>query len=265
MATTKQRIGRGAAKKGGAPAMKAGAGAGLKPGAAKAGRPTAPKPAAVTPVAKGLDDAAGKARFRDELARLKRARSGEMAGWDETYEAVGEILLADPPLYLFGGYDSARAFLAAHLPGVSERSVATYVRVAKYFEAEDEAKYGISKLAMLLDYIEATGGAKLIPAKIAPERIKVRLPAPGGGTGTRPFPELSFDQLRAAVKAAQPDRRPGRVKEAPIVVALRQALAKAKLRGVSVRLRDKKIDLGGIEPERLDELGRALVGAKLPA
>lgn len=237
-----------------------------KPAAAKAApKTTAGKKVAVAPAP---SDPALKSRWLDAHTRLQRARTGEMAGWDATYEALGDILLADPPLYLAGGYKTARAFLTAELPGVNERTVRSYIRVARYFDPEDEQKHGISKLEQLLDYIEASGGAKLIPAKLNLARIKVHVPdEKGKGLRTRDFADLSFDDLRRAARAAKAkgaSKAPSRAKEPPVVTAIRKALGAAKLRGVSVRLRQGRIDLGDITPAHLEAVCRALLAARIP-
>src|SRR5262245_59858414 len=99
--------------------------------AQKASKPTsigadkASKPAPII-------DANLKARYQAELERFRQARSGEMASWDETYESLDAILYSDPPLYLAGGFKTARGFLAEYLPGVAEATVRDYIRVARH-------------------------------------------------------------------------------------------------------------------------------------
>ena len=44
-------------------------------------------------------DRALKERFAAELARFDQAKSGEVSGWDEMYEALDAIFYSDPPLY----------------------------------------------------------------------------------------------------------------------------------------------------------------------
>src|SRR5690349_25073245 len=65
---------------------------------------SAGKPSAV------VADKALKARWEEALRRYVRARTEETEGWDARYEALGDILDSDPPLYLAGGYTSAAAF-----------------------------------------------------------------------------------------------------------------------------------------------------------
>ncbi|WP_437680743.1 hypothetical protein [Sorangium sp. So ce131] len=212
----------------------------------------------------GLVDQALKARWEEAIARYRKARTEELEGWDERYEALGDILDSDPPYYLAGGFKTARAFLQAEVPDQDERSVRTYIRVARFFEPEDEAKHGISKLDLLLRYLEAAGGVPLAPAKIRPDKQKIRV-AKGKTQRLVPFPEVTFDELRQAIRTAA--RSAGKVTKnaPPLVRALGGLLAKAKLRGVGVRLRGGKVDLSGIPAGELAALGKVLASAKLPA
>src|SRR5687767_11771137 len=74
-------------------------------------------------------DAALKARWNEAIARYRAARDEEVEGWDERYEALGEIIDSEPPYYLAGGYKTAREFLKKEVPDQDERSVRAYVRV----------------------------------------------------------------------------------------------------------------------------------------
>ena len=200
-----------------------------------------------------------KARWQDALARYQKAVSEETQGWDERYEALGEIVESEPPLYLAGGYKTARAFFAEQVPGVDERSIRSYIRVAKSFDPEDETKYGISKLEALLDYLQAVGGGPVPPAKINPARQKVRVRR-GKLQRLEPFAEVTVADLKEATRASTKHpvaSLPPEVKE------LRAALQKAKLGGISVRLRQQKFDLGGIRASDLRKVGKVLASAKL--
>jgi hypothetical protein len=153
----------------------------------------------------GLVDRALKARWNEALERYRVARAEETAGWDERYEALGDIVDAKPPLYLAGGFKTAGAFLRAEAPELSERQVRTYIRVARYFDPEDEARHGVSKLEALLDYLEAAGGVPLAPAKLHVERQRVRVKR-GKVERRVPFAEVTVQELRAAVKKARGGR-----------------------------------------------------------
>ena len=182
------------------------------------------------------------------------------------YEALGEILYSTPPLFLAAGHKTARAFLATILPGTSETTVRGYVRVAKYFDPEDEKRYGVSKLQFYLDYLEAHGGAPLAAAKIDLRKATVLLDRGKKGNARKvPLGEVTYDELRAAARTAKSGTNRASKNEPPAVVALRKHLAGAKLGKVGVRLRDGHLDLSGIPLDDVVTLGHALVKAKLPA
>jgi hypothetical protein len=212
----------------------------------------------------GLVDQGLKLRWEEAIARYRKARDEEVAGWDERYEALGDILDSDPPYYLAGGHKTARAFLKAEVPDQDERTVRTSIRVARYFDPEDEAQHGISKLDSLLGYLEAAGGAPLAPAKIKLAKQAIRVPE-GKGFRTVPFAETTNEQLRAATRAAA--QRAGKVSRAssPVVKAIQEVLSKAKIRGLGVRLSRGRLALSGIALDDVSKVGRALASVKLPA
>jgi hypothetical protein len=216
-----------------------------------------PKPG----LAGSLVDQGLRIRWDEALARYRAARGEEIAGWDERYEALGEILDSDPPFYLAGGYRTARAFLAAEVPEHDERTVRMYVRVARYFDPEDEVQYGITKLDALLDYLEAAGGAPLAPAKIRPAKARVRI-SRGGKEIAVPFGEASKDELKTAIRVAKAKSGHVTKAEPPLVKALRKALAKAGLGKVSVRLQRDELAFGGVPRGHLGALGKALASFK---
>ncbi len=236
-----------------------------KPAAGKA-KPAAPaKPA---PAGQGgvVEDKALKARWTEAIERYRKARGDEAAGWDERYEALGEILDSDPPYYLAGGFKDARAFLEVEAPDQDERSVRRSIRVARYFDPDDETKYGISRLDLLLDYLEAAGGAPLAPAKIRVEKQKVRVPS-GKTSRLAPFSELTQDELRQAVRLARSKTGPAAAtaaKEPPVVKVVRSALGKAGLSALAVRLRQGRLDVSGIPLDKLGALAKVLAAVKLP-
>jgi hypothetical protein len=203
-----------------------------------------------------------KARWQAQLERFEENRGRELAGWDEMYEALGEILDSEPPLYLAGGFKTARAFLAARLPGVNEQTARDYVRVARNFDPPDEQKHGVSKLVLLLDYVEAVGGAPLVPVKLDPDRVQIK-EGPGGPTVR--FSEISYQALRVAVRAAKGRSRKPRPADPPLVRAVRAALKRERLGQLGVRQRRDKLDLTGIPKVKLAAAGRALIATKLPA
>ena len=221
---------------------------------------TSPHPAS-TPTEVTVDKAL-KARWSEALERYRRARTDETEGWDARYEALGDILESDPPYYLAGGYKSAAAFLKAEVPDQDERTVRMYIRVARYFDPEDEARFGVAKLDLLLRYLEAAGGVPLAPAKVHPDRQKIKVPATKG-MKTIALAEATAEDLRKAARAAANKGGKPAASVSPAVRTLRDVLGKAKLEAVAVRVRSGHVDLGGIPWGMLGALGKALSGSRL--
>ena len=207
-------------------------------------------------------DKALKARWEEALARYHQARVEETEGWDARYEALGDILESDPPYFLAGGYKSAAAFLKAEVPDQDERTVRMHVRVARYFDPQDEAQFGVAKLDLLLRYLQAAGGVPLAPTKIATDRQKVRV-AEGKEFRNVPFSEATAEDLRRAARAEAGAKGKTASSRPPAAKALHAALSKAKLGSVGVRVRGGRVDLTGIEWGHLAALGKALAAAKL--
>jgi hypothetical protein len=98
---------------------------------AKSSRAGSPK---TPPKVSVVVSAAMRGRYERLLAAFKRAQGAELVQWDAAYEAIDAILSAEPPLYLAGGFKSARAFADAVLPGITLDTIRDNARVARYFD-----------------------------------------------------------------------------------------------------------------------------------
>ncbi len=215
----------------------------------RAGSPKAPPKVAV------VVNAAMRSRYERLLAEFKRAQGAELVQWDAAYEAIDAILSAEPPLYLAGGFKSAKAFADAVLPGISLDTIRDNARVARYFDPDAEKKHGVARLALLLDYLEAKNGGALPAMRVDPERTKVLQKKVAV-----PFASLSYDALRDVVRAAK-GRSPRAAKEPAEVRALRGDFSKRGLGNVSLSLRDGRWTFGRIEARQFKDLGAALTRA----
>jgi len=217
------------------------------------------KPSAAS-LAKQIASPTFKRAWEKALESLARAQARETRDWDALYETLGSILDHDPPLYLAGGFKTAREFLAKRFSDEDERTVRTKVKVARYFTPEDEAKFRLSRLELLVEYKTALAKGKLPPAaKIDPARERVRIPyGTGGSTRLAPFAKCNVQLLRAAVRIAKTGHVSEPVDEAAPVLKLRAHLARHELSAVSVSLRGTKLTLAGIEVNRVAALGKAL-------
>lgn len=204
-----------------------------------------------------------KARFEAEMARYRKARDEELAGWDERYEALDAII--GNGLYVAAGYKTARAFLGAEAPDQDERTIKSYCRVARHFDPADEKKYGVSRLEALLDYLEATGGLS-DDVKVHPDRQQVRVPGGKGKTAELrrvAFADTTVADLRAATRAARGAAGKTGQKASPLEKAIRALLTKAGLPRVGLRVRKDVVDFTGVAMDDLQRLGAALAKAKL--
>lgn len=223
---------------------------------------TAPKKVSATPAPDPVADARIKTQFDEAVVRLERARTDETAGWDDLHEALDEILNSEPPLYVAAGFTSAKAFLAKYLPGSTVKTVMEHIPVARHFEPPEIKEYGVSRLGLLLDYLSARGGGPLAPAKLALDKIRVEIVRDKQRKKVR-FAEASYDELRAAVRAAGGRNKQGGRTDPPAVKTLRASLKAERLGHVGVRLRGGKLDLTGIPLADVPSLGKLLGKAKL--
>lgn len=194
------------------------------------------------------------ARYDALLKAFHEAQGTEFGGWDAAYEALDSLLHSEPPLFIAGGYKTAKAFLGAVLPGVALSTVRDGVRVARHFNADDERKYGVRKLALLIDYLEAESGTELPRVRIDLAKTKVDV-----GEKRVLFTSLSFDEMRdVARKKKSAKGRAGT--DAPGVRALRRVFGGSGLGNVAVQCRGERWSLGRIEERQFADLGAALTG-----
>lgn len=208
-----------------------------------------------------LVDKALKKRWLDTMGRYRAALADESAGWDTRYEALDEIINAQPPYYLAGGYSTIAQFLKGEVPNESERGVKMAIRVARHFDPEDESRYGISNLDALLSYLEAEAGGELGRAKVHPERQKIPVKQ-GKGTKLVPFAEATREQIKAAVRVARGTSGAAKAKLPPAVARLKKSLGGAGLADIAVSMRGGKVTLSGIAVESFAALAKVLKGVK---
>ncbi len=213
-----------------------------------------PKPSTKSPV---VIDKKVVAAWKEENAIYEASRQDESRGWDVRYESLGRILDGNPPLYLAGGFKTAREFLAVCEPDRSERTVRSYIRVARHFEPQHEDQFGIVKLETLIDILEAQNGGVLPDARIDPATQTVSVPNGKGSKKIR-FAEAGVEQLRSALRLARGQARKPSPADSPRVRALREALVKAGVKAVGVQVRDGKLSLTGIPLDQAGAVGKVL-------
>ncbi|HVY45487.1 MAG TPA: hypothetical protein VHB21_06385 [Minicystis sp.] len=199
--------------------------------------------------------------WKKVLAVLEASNLEGLRAWDRKYEAVGEILAHDPPLYLAGGAATAGDFFAKYLRGEDERTILRNVRVAQYASPDEEARYGTSKIDAAIDYLEAKHG-KPVNGRIPVDFAKLRVATTRGSVD---FASASVVEVRAAARlAARGANGKKPAKRNPIVLALTKRLPK-RAKDVTVHYANGRISLGGIPVAAFAEVLRALAAIELPA
>ncbi len=207
-------------------------------------------------------DAQLKRRWEEARRTIEAARHDEAKEFDVLWEAVGDVIGAEPPLYLAASYKSEREFFLRFLE-VAQDTGRRKVRVAKFASPADIEAFGDTKLDALLDYLEAqTGGA--LPGKLPVALGKVRIPVEQGGAKKFvTIGEATREQIRAATRA----RKAKTGKQAalsPKAGALRLALDREGLKAVAVTAHRDGVDLRGVPWAEFATFLRAMGKVKLP-
>jgi hypothetical protein len=207
-------------------------------------------------------DPARKRRFERLLGEMRRASRKEAAGFDSYWEAVGEIL--DAELYVAGGYESAKAFVADEAKETL-RTAQRNVRVAKYASPADEQRWGTTLLDAALAYVEAkTGGP--IRGKLPVRFEALKIDPPGDSEKKKlSLDEITVEQVKAATRGLLRSKNKDRARSSPAEQAVVAAIKKHRVLGeVSVDVSDGMLRLGRVPLRALGELAQALRSVKLP-
>jgi hypothetical protein len=207
-------------------------------------------------------DRALRRKWNEAMAVVRRTARGAAGAFDERWETVAEILEHDPPLYLAGGYASAREFLRAEV-GETLRTALRSVRVAKYASPAEEARYGVAKLDAVLGYLEARTGPLRgrLPVDFARLRIAVRQ---DDRMRRLTVAAASVAEIRAAGRALRRAEQRTPPRDSPVVRAIVAAFRAAPLRDVRVRLAAGKLSFSAVPLAVLADFARALAAVKLP-
>ena len=194
--------------------------------------------------------------------RVDRLQNRGAEAFDELWEEIDRIVTHDPPLYFGGGYRSLKEFIAAELPGETERSVKRNRLVARSFTPEDEARHGIAFLEEAARYARDVSGAAEFPPAIDLDRLFIPVPTKSRPTRRKNARDATVDEIRRARRAlAGAPRR----KEPPAEKALRTALRRSrKLRSASVRITADRVTLRDVPLSAVADLAKVLAAVKLP-
>lgn len=197
-------------------------------------------------------DASLKRRY-DGLATIIRASKKRGASaFDALWEAVGEILEHEPPLYVVAGYRDAAEFFREEL-GETRRNGFRFVRVAKFASPREEEKYGTTKLDAALSYLEAKLGAPLAhpPLPIAFDRL--RIPVASGTKGAKRTESLAAARVEDVVAATRALRKKERAPTSSFERLAKATIAEhPSLADVRVRVRGGLLSVTNVPVASLD-------------
>ncbi len=206
-------------------------------------------------------DAALKAMWLRAEKALEGAKNEGAHAFDAKYEAIGDIIEHDPPLYLAGGMATMSEFFRRYLPGEDERTIQRNVRVARYASPHEEELYGTSAIDAAIAYLEAKLGKPArgrIPVDFAKLRIATR-------EGTVPFAAAQVQDIQDATRELL--RAGGHAKRAdrsPVVAAITRCLPRGA-KSVTVHYAHGHVSLGRIPIASYQATLRALAKAELPS
>jgi hypothetical protein len=200
--------------------------------------------------------------FDAVLKRITTLRAREAEQWDDLWEAVGEAIEGEVPLYR-AAYTSLEAFVKEELAGETARSVKRKVMVAGAFTAADYKQHGEGLLEELALFVKEQSGARVAPRAVSLDRVRVPVKAKGGGVTRKAARSCTIEEVRKArrglAKGAPTASTPVRVK------ALKGAMAKvAALREVAVSERADGFVLSGVAEAAFRPLAKVLETVKLP-
>jgi len=194
--------------------------------------------------------------------RIHDAQGRGAEAFDELWEAVGEAVHHDPPLYVLGGYESATDFFARALH-TDLRSAQRNIAVAEHATPAQEEQYGESNIAAALAFIEAKFGklGKTLP--VAFERLKIPV-RDGSHVRAVAFPKATVAEIQTATRELQ-RKNAGE----PITDRTEAAIAKvmskhAAFKNTRFSVRAGLVHVRAIPLASLDLFARVLSQVKLP-
>jgi len=182
----------------------------------KRARPTKLRPKPAARDAKLPANRALKSAWDRLAARILDASTQGAEAFDELWEAAGEAVEHEPPLYVLGGYKTPKEFYTKLLH-TDPRTAARNIRVAKYASPLDEETYGTTNLDAALAYLEAKHGPLNGRLPVAFGALKI----PRGGKLVA-FAKLTAAEIGQATRALHKPKTPAHAARA----AYEKALAK---------------------------------------
>lgn len=159
---------------------------------------------------------------------------------------------------------------AHQVVGIERADARRFRRIATLFSRDVSMRFGIEKLELLMDIVNASHEARRV---LDPLRIQVLSKLPDNTRQEVPFPEATIDDLRYTLRVLSRRLAAGDRKFEPSSAALRDALEAAledalprkaprvRVEADLTRARGTNLCLSGLRPEDLEVVGKVLVAA----
>ena len=194
--------------------------------------------------------------------RIQDAHGRGAEAYDELWEAVGEAVHHDPPLYVFGGYKSESDFYERALH-TDLRSAKRNIDVAEHATPKQEEDYGESNIYAALQYITAKFGKLGSTLPVAFERLKIPV-RDGKNARMVPFTKATVAEIQTATRELQ-RKAAGEPTTDRAEAAIAKVLSKhAAFKNVRFTVRSGLVHVRSIPLASLDLFARVLSEVKLP-
>ncbi|HEX4352417.1 MAG TPA: hypothetical protein VHZ95_05875 [Polyangiales bacterium] len=195
--------------------------------------------------------------------RIHDAQGRGAEAYDELWEAVGQAVHHNPPLYVLGGYKSASDFFQRALH-TDLRSAERNIAVAEHATPKEEEDYGESNIAAALDFIAAKFGklGKTLPVAFDRLKIPVR-----DGTHTKmvPFPKATVVEIQSATRTLQRKNAGEPITDRTEAAIVKVLSKHAAFKNVKFSVRAGLVHVRAIPVASLALFARVLSEIKLPA
>lgn len=206
-------------------------------------------------------DVALKKLYAEAIRALERATAEGAKSWDVRYEAIGDIVEHEPPLYLAGGYSTETDFFA-QVVQENRQSVYRNMRVAKYANPDEIEKYTTSKLDLAITSVETKNGGPLKgrnPIDFAKLRFAFKR---DGKTVTKSMNDVVVSELRDSI-ALLKGKEASSKKASPLAKAIDAVLKKTNVKGASASVTASQVALR-VPTADFDTVARAFANFKSP-
>lgn len=192
-------------------------------------------------------DAKLVAQWRSTEKKLRALVEQDATKFDARYELVADVIDAEPPKYLAGGYKNFSDFCQRFLKE-TPRTVRRNVLVARCADAEEIKRFGPTLLEMVIQLLVAQKKITVDKGRTPVVFAKVKVPVVRDGEAKLVLlPDASWDEVTEALALAQSSKGSGEADAiAPVVRELSSALEGTPLESVDVRVKKEALSFGNV-------------------